>query len=233
MVEIKCLLIDDEPIAIRILERHIALFDELKVCSTFNSAVSAQAYLRNNQIDLVFLDIEMPGMNGMAFLKTLKHQPAVVFTTAYREYAAEAYDMDVLDYLVKPISIERFGRAINRFHERFSNINRGGADIKKINSVVNIKTSNEIVRLSVDDIYYIESFGDYIIVYKKGGKIISRDRISHMEELLRNHQTLRIHRRYLINIEHVSALKGNMVVVNNTQLPIGRTYRTIVKECMH
>lgn len=230
MKRVKCLIIDDEPIAIRILERHLQVFPEMDVIRTFTMAGPALDFLRKHPVDLILLDIEMPRMTGMEFLKSIKQQPAVVFTTAYRDYAVEAYDMDVVDYLLKPISLERLGRALERFHERCA-----PAVQKQINTsheFINLKTTKEVLRLPVSSIRYIESFGDYIIVHDEAGKHVSRERISQMEEQLPAHQFIRIHRQYLVALEHIKAVQGNVVIVGDTSLPVGRTYRADFKACI-
>ncbi|MBS2209874.1 response regulator transcription factor [Carboxylicivirga mesophila] len=230
MKPIRCLIVDDEPIAIRILERHLELFPQVVIKNTFTQAALALEYIRTNKIDLVFLDIEMPRMTGMDFLKAVKEPPAIIFTTAYRNYAVEAYDMDVVDYLLKPISVERLGRALNRCEERCNQAEQTG--IKGTDTCINVKTSKEILRLAIDEILYIESFGDYIIIYDKTGKHVSRERISCMEEQLSVYQFIRIHRQYLVALNKITAIRGNMVLIGDKQLPVGRTYRCNIKEAV-
>lgn len=223
----RCIIIDDEPIAIRVLERHLQAFPEMEVRATFNSATKALSFLRQYSVDLIFSDIEMPLMNGLEFLKALKHQPSVIFTTAYRNYAVEAYDMDVVDYLMKPISLERLGRAINRFYERMCN-NAELVDETK-DTIINVKVDKKIQRLRTEDITYVESLGDYIIIHHQNEKLISRERISMMEEQLAAHGFVRIHRQYLVALSKVNSITGNMLSIDNQLLPVGRTYRKELK----
>jgi len=225
----KCIIIDDEPIAIRILERHLKVFPDVEVVSTFNKAGEALTFLRYNAVDLLFLDIEMPGMTGIEFIKALRVKPAVIFTTAYRNYAVEAYDMDVVDYLLKPISVERLGRSISRFYERHTVQN---LMVRDEPAVLNIKSNKEIVRMGIPTIHYVESFGDYVIIYHDKGRLISRERISQMEQDLISHNFIRIHRRYLVAVSRIVAVQGNMLQVVEQHLPIGRTYRTDLKVLM-
>ena len=231
MNKIKCIVVDDEPVAIRILEKHLSVFSEIEIMARFNLATDALNYMRENHVDLLFLDIKMPRMTGIEFLKSCQIQPAVILTTAYRNYAVEAYDLDVIDYLVKPISLERIGRAISRYHERHTlhkqNDNHTSAD-----QFIHIKSNKETVRLKVSTIQYIESMADYIIIYHDGGKIISRNRISQMEEEL-NNNLIRIHRRYLVPPSRIESITGNMIKINSKQLPIGRTYRHEVNKLLH
>ncbi len=223
MKKTHCIIIDDEPIAIRILERHLDVFSDLEVVETFISAHKALTFLRTHQVDIIFCDIQMPLMTGIEFLQSLRRQPAIIFTTAYRHYAVEAYDLDVLDYLLKPISVERLGRAINRYYERVEA--KRVDDASRDKDIINIKTNKEIIRLPVCDIVYIESFGDYVIVYHKNGKLTSRERLSFMEEQLAPNGFIRIHRQYLVASNSITAIKGNLLQVGDQQLPVGRTYR--------
>ncbi|MCU4155927.1 response regulator transcription factor [Carboxylicivirga sp. A043] len=230
MKKSKCIIIDDEPIAIRILERHLKAFPEVEIAESFTSASKALTFLRNHQVDIIFSDIEMPLMNGIEFLKSLRHQPAVIFTTAYRNYAVEAYDLDVLDYLVKPISVERLGRAIDRYYERLGIHTTN--DVINDKAIINIKANKEIIRLSIDDICYIESFGDYVIVYHQNGKLTSRERLSHMEAQLTPNGFIRIHRQYLVASKYIKAIKGNVLQVGGQLLPVGRTYRSCINKLL-
>ena len=227
MEETTCIIIDDEPIAIRILERHLEVFPDIKVLATFNQAGEALRFIRSQRVDLIFLDIEMPRMTGIEFIKSLQHKPAIVLTTAYRNYAVEAYDMDVVDYLLKPISVERLGRSIHRYYAQQSLVPKPGTHDR--DKVLNIKTNKEVVRLCASSIHYIESFGDYIIIYSDKGKIISRERISRMYEELSSSDFIRIHRRYLVSISRVESVQGNIIQISGKSLPVGRTYRSSLK----
>ncbi|MBK3516002.1 LytR/AlgR family response regulator transcription factor [Carboxylicivirga marina] len=230
MKKSKCLIIDDEPIAIRILERHLEAFPEVEVLETFTSAPKALIFLRSHQVDIIFSDIEMPLMNGIEFLKSFRHQPAIVFTTAYRNFAVEAYDLDVIDYLLKPISIERLGRAIDRYYERMGNVksNENESD----NGIINFKVSTGIIRMPISNIRYIESFGDYVIIHHKDGRLTSRERLSHMETKLDKRGFIRIHRQFIVANQFVTAINGNMLQVGDNQLPVGRTYRSTVQRLL-
>jgi len=149
----RCIIIDDEPIAIRIIERHLTVFSDIEVVATFNKAGEALMYMRNGAVDLIFLDIEMPEMTGIELLKAMRQKPSVIFTTAYRQYAVEAYDMDVVDYLVKPISLDRLGRAIDRYYDR---LKPAIENVKSVDvPVLNIKCNKEMVRLCVNTIHYV------------------------------------------------------------------------------
>lgn len=232
MKNIKCLLIDDEPIAIRIIERHLGNFPEMKVVGRFNSAVAAMSFLHDNHVDLIFSDIEMPQINGLQFLKSLKNPPALIFTTAYRNYAVEAFDLDVVDYLMKPISLERMARAINRYYDR----QKGTLDNLKfkpaVDEVINLKVDKKIVRVILDKINYFESYGDYAICRYEGGKYLSRETMTHLMELLPTDKFIRIHRQFIVPFAKIDSLSGNTVSIFGKDLPVGRSYRNDLKERM-
>jgi len=232
MRKIRCLLLDDEPIAIRIIERHLESFPEMEVVGRFNSAPSAMSFLRNQEVDLIFSDIEMPQMNGLQFLKSLNKAPALIFTTAYRNYAVEAFDLDVVDYLMKPISLERMARSINRYHDR----QKRQADLavsKPIREeVINLKVDKKIVRLPLNKIDYFESFGDYAICRHEGGKHVSRETLTHLMELLPSEKFVRIHRQFIVPLAKIESISGNTVYLPEKELPVGRSYRNGLKEKM-
>lgn len=231
MQKIKCLLLDDEPIAIRIIERHLKNFPEMEVVGCFSSAPSAMSFLRNNEVDLIFSDIEMPQINGLQFLKSLKNPPTLIFTTAYRDYAVEAFDLDVVDYLMKPISLERIARAINRYHDRQNAIVKNHINTP-VEEVINLKVDKKIVRLVLDKINYFESFGDYTICRYEGGKYISRETMAHLMELLPSDKFIRIHRQFIVPVAKIESIFGNTVSLSNKDLPVGRSYRKYLKEKM-
>ncbi len=227
MQKIKCLLLDDEPIAIRIIERHLENFPEMEVVGRFNSAPSAMSFIRENEVDLIFSDIEMPQMNGLQFLKSLAKAPAFIFTTAYRNYAVEAFDLDVVDYLMKPISLERMARSINRYHDRLTA--DAGVVSAPSEEIINLKVDKKIVRLALDKIDYFESFGDYAICRHEGGKLVTRETLAHLQELLPSNRFIRIHRQFIVPIAKIESISGNTVYLKDKELPVGRSYRNNLK----
>jgi len=229
MATIKCIIIDDEPVAIRILELHLSAFPNIQLVANFNNALSAIHFLHDNSVDLIFSDIDMPQMNGLQFLKTLKNPPSFIFTTAYRDYAVEAFDLDVVDYLLKPISLDRIARAINRFHERKLECTKPVITTDE-ESVINLKVDKRIMRLNTSYISYIESYGDYIICYYNDKKFVSRERLSNIYQLLPQNKFIRIHRQYVVAIDKITSLVGNMVSVNGVDLPVGRNYQIQLRQ---
>jgi len=233
MRKIRCLLLDDEPIAIRIIDRHLENFPEMEVVGRFNSAPSAMNFLRNQEVDLIFSDIEMPQMNGLQFLKSLKNTPALIFTTAYRNYAVEAFDLDVVDYLMKPISLDRMARAINRYHDRQRNQLEAVHANAPAEEMINLKVDKKIVRLSLDKIDYFESFGDYAICRHEGGKLVSRETLAHLVDLLPSDRFIRIHRQFIVPLAKIESITGNTVSLGEKDLPVGRSYRNDLKQKMN
>jgi DNA-binding LytR/AlgR family response regulator len=231
----KCLLVDDEPLAIEILQSHIESVKQLEVVGTCNSAFKAMEFLKNNQVDLVFLDIQMPKLTGTSFVKTLQSPPKVIFTTAFKEFAADAFELDAVDYLLKPISLERFLRAINKLPNIniaepgiLSNTDGGTAGFTYFRS------DRKMIKLFYDEILYIESIKDYIKIFRDGNNpILVKQTISATEDMLPKNLFLRIHRSFIVSIKKISAYTYYDVEIGKTEIPIGRLYRTELKKLSH
>jgi len=228
---VKCMIIDDEPLAIRVLENHIEKIPWLDIIFTSTDPVAAIEQVKKKHIDLIFLDIQMPELNGLELIQSLASNPAVIFTTAYRQFAADAYDLDGLDYLVKPIAFPRFLKAVNKFVDRFG----GNQDLPLINIGAGseshsffIKHGHEMVRIEVKDILYIESLKDYVQIFLPDKKFIYKARISNLEEELQDDQFLRIHKSYLIPMDKITAVSPTHVRLGEKEIPIGRTYKAVV-----
>lgn len=224
----RCMVVDDEPLAIEAIQMHIEKFDSLKLIATCTDAIQAFDKLRNARIDLMFLDIQMPEMTGLDFLKSLKNPPKVIFTTAYREYAIQAFDLDVVDYLLKPISFERFMQAINKFYEGIPN-----EIISPENQLPNetreaffyVKSDKKNIKIRYADILYIESIKDYVKIVCKGKTIISKIMIGNLAEQLPEKLFIRIHRSYIVYIPNIEAFSSISVEVPGKEIPIGRNYK--------
>lgn len=229
MKKYKCIIVDDEPIAIRIVKNHLSNFSEFELISTCNNALEAIKILRKQPIDLIFLDIEMPSLTGLEMIKTLNKVPQIIFITAHRNYAVEAFDVNALDYLLKPVSLERFTQSINRF---FS-VQSQSENVKKSEELeewLAIKVDKKHVKLALSDILYIESMADYVIVHLENKKLITKERISQLEEKLLMFNFLRIHRGFIINVSRVNAWYGNTIEIGQSKIPIGRNYKEKVSE---
>jgi len=231
---VKCLLVDDEPLALRVLENHIGKIPWLEITATCQNPLEAFGILKNQKIDLLFLDIQMPELSGLDLIGTLPHPPQVIFTTAYRQFAADAYDLDGLDYLVKPIGFPRFMKAVNKYLDR----NTGAKMMIKTPDSGErrsffIKKDHEMIRIFIDEILYFESLKDYIQVFLKDRKFIYKARISDMEEELQEDQFLRIHKSFLVNMLKIQSISPTEISIEGIKLPIGRTYKNLVLKKLH
>ncbi|HIA37482.1 MAG TPA: response regulator transcription factor [Flavobacteriales bacterium] len=219
-MSLKCLAIDDEPLALDIIEEYVNKVPFLNLAGKFTDPVEATSELQKGGIDLVFLDIQMPGLTGLEFLNTLERKPAVIFTTAYDEYAVESYDFNTIDYLLKPISFERFLKAANKANEVLSS-EGDGADTK----FIFIKADYKIHKIATDDIAYVEGYKDYVRIYTAEKRYVTRESMKNMVNVLPNDRFLRIHRSYIISIDKFSAIEGNMITLGDEKLPIGKSYK--------
>ncbi|TSE10114.1 LytR/AlgR family response regulator transcription factor [Aquimarina algiphila] len=222
----RCLLIDDEPLAIRLLENHISKIESFEIVAKCNNAIQGLEVLRTETIDLMFLDIKMPNITGLDFLKTLKTPPKTIITTAYRDYAIEGYDLDILDYLLKPITFERFFRAVERF-SREDNIKI--IENKKVpkseEQSILVKSGNKYHKISINDIIYIESLKDYIKIHTTNKQVLTKYKISDIEKELDRELFLRVHRSYIINLNKITAYTHNDIELDAIEIPIGVSYK--------
>lgn len=214
----RCLIIDDEPAARDILKTYIADTEEVQLIGECKNALEARALLKENDIDFLFLDINMPRLSGIDFLKTLDHPPKVILTTAYSEYALEGYELDVVDYLLKPFSFERFLKAVEKAGRTLSETN---ADTEHIT----IKADGKLYRLHFGEILFAESQGDYLTVHTKNEKMTFYQTLKDFCERLPETQFARIHRSYLVSLLHISFIEGNVVQIADHKLPIGNAYK--------
>lgn len=224
MTTYKCFLIDDEPPAIDLLKNYIGMVEQLEIVGTSYSAVKAFSQLQKQPVDLIFLDIQMPVLNGIDFLKTLQNPPAVILTTAYREYALDGYDLDIIDYLLKPIAFDRFLKAVDRFRNR----------IMAVQAPTTAPSANEYILLNVNkthhktplkDILYIESLKDYVRVHTVKEALVVKGNIGSMMKRLPAEAFVRVHRSFAVAVAHVEAYNQSGVKVNGQELPIGVSFR--------
>lgn len=218
---IRCIIVDDEPIARRIIKKHLSCFPMFEVIAECGSALQAMQIINANNIDLIFLDIQMPGINGIDFLKTFTNAPKVIFTTAYRDYAITAFDLNVVDYLLKPISIERFAQAINKYLQLETKTTSSPNNTKHIL----IKADRKHYKILLQDIQYLESMGDYVIVHTKDKKITTKERISNLESNLPQTDFTRIHRSYIVSNNNIEAIGSGFIEIMGQSLPVGRNYK--------
>ena len=224
-MKIKCLIIDDEPLAIKVVENHLKEFQNFEVIETFNNPIEALSLLEKGNVDVLFLDINMPKMNGLDFAKTLNSKMNVVITSAYREYAVESFDLNVLDYLVKPIPFNRFLKTINKITEKVY-LQKGIQKEEGSNneSFIFLKVDKKPIKIKFEDILYVESLKDYIKVFTTSGNYLVHKSLTSMTEELPDSNFIRIHRSYTIAIDKVKSVEGNLVEIATTKIPIGRKY---------
>ncbi len=225
-MKVKCLLVDDEPLAIRLIENHISKIDALEVVATCNNALKAFEIINTQQIDLMFLDIKMPNITGIDFLKTLKNPPKTIFTTAYRDYAIESYDLEVVDYLLKPITFERFFKSIDRFLREKKEVIVSHREENSLEDFLLVKSGNKHHKIKIEEIIFIESLKDYIKIHTTNDKrIVAKYKIGEIEAELVDKKFLRIHRSYIINTNKISAFTMSDIEVNSVEIPIGASYK--------
>ncbi len=233
---INVIIVDDEPLAQDVLETYIEKIPELNLVKKCSNAFEANDALKNNDIDLMFLDIQMPQLTGIDFLKTLSKPPLVIFTTAYPNYAIEGFELDALDYLLKPISVDRFMKAANKAIEQVglqqkdgSAAAAGGGDGATQQEYFFVKADKKLVKVNFKEIIYIEGLKDYVIIRMDTNRVITLQTMKSLEQKLPANHFMRIHRSYIVNIEKINAIIGNMVeVMEKNQakhLPIGKNYR--------
>ena len=228
-MKIKCLIVDDEPLAVEIIESYLERLDDMELVAKCNNALRAFEILQKEEIDLLFLDIQMPKLTGIDFLKTLKNPPKVILTTAYREYAIEGYELDVLDYLLKPISFERFFKAVTKVYKKesatsFAPSNNGNGS----EPYIYLKADKKMVKVLLNDIRYIESLKDYVRLKTSGRDVITHQTISYFEEKLPEDQFIRIHRSFIVPINKIESFSASAIEVPGMELPIGRMYKNQV-----
>ncbi|WP_412987106.1 LytR/AlgR family response regulator transcription factor [Pontimicrobium sp. IMCC45349] len=229
-MKIKCVIIDDEPLAINVIEDHLKNFDHIEVVETFNNPLKAYGVLEREKIDVIFLDINMPQMTGFSFIENLNHKPLIVITTAYREYAVKSFELNVLDYLVKPIPFNRFLKTINKVYQQvYVSSASGDANLQQEPHIF-LKVNKKLVKVNLNDILYIESLKDYIKVITKIGDYVVHKSLSAITEELPQSNFIRVHRSYTISINKIEAIEGNTVEIANRKIPIGRNYLKITKE---
>jgi len=223
----KCLLVDDEPLAIEVLEKHIEAVDQLQVVGTCRNAFQAMEFLQKKPVDLIFLDIHMPKLTGTSFVRTLQHPPKIIFTTAYKEHAIDAFELDAVDYLLKPISLERFLRAVNKLTQTtFTHPEEMPVITEPVSGFIYFRSDRKMVKLFYDEILYIESIKDYIKIIREGNApLLVKQSISATEELLPPHLFLRIHRSFIVSVKQITAFTNNDVEIQRVEIPIGRLYK--------
>lgn len=231
-MKIKCLVIDDERLAREYIKNYISKIPELELVGDFNSPLKATELIKSGEIDLLFLDIQMPDITGVDFIKSLSNAPEVIFTTAYQEYALEGYNLNVTDYLLKPFSFERFFQAVNKVIDKLKIKKLGDESQESLESktsyadtYLTIRADRKFHKINFSDIQYIEGQKAYVTFHTSKKRITALASLKELEEALPKGEFMRIHKSYIVSIREINALEGNMVEVNEQKLPVGSTYK--------
>ena len=222
-----CIIIEDQPPAQRILKKYIDDMGGLELKATFSDALAALDFLKTTSVELIFLDIHLPKISGLDFLKSLPHPPAVILTTAFPDYALESYELNVVDYLLKPFAFQRFVKAVAKVPAPLP-----AAELEPPRELF-IKSGHELIKIQVDDIFYIKSDADYTEIVLEAKKHLSAEPLRHWSENLDSARFLRVHKSYIVNTRMIRKIAGNqMVLVNGVEIPIGRAYREEFRKFM-
>lgn len=220
----KCVIVDDEELARELLETHLTQLDEFELVASCASALEAQKVLRTEKVDLLFLDIEMPVLKGTDFLNSLSNAPKVIFTTAYRDYAIEGFELNAVDYLLKPIVFERFFKATEKFIESVRTTTVVNHETLETLETIYVQSNRKNIKITLAEVLYVESVKDYVHVHMANDKLILKHGISAFEELL-DTRFVRVHRSYLVNKDRVTAFTKNDIEISNIEIPIGEHYK--------
>jgi len=227
MSKINCIIVEDEPLAIKVLTDYVSQVPFLELKGAFKDAILATEFLRNNTVDLIFLDIHLPKLKGMAFLKTLTHPPAVIITTAYHQYAVEGFELNVTDYLLKPFEFERFLVAVNKVRTG-ETATQQASEAHEAKDFIFLNVQKKKVKISFSDIIYIESQREYIRIVTTKKEWLSKMSTHEIEDLLPAAQFKRIHRSFIVSVSRIESYTAEAVEVNGVSIPIGRGYKEIL-----
>lgn len=232
-MKIKCLVIDDERLAREYIKNYISKIPQLELIGEFNSALKAIDKIKTGEVDLMFLDIQMPDITGVDFLKSLSHPPEVIFTTAYQEYALEGFNLSAVDYLLKPFAFDRFFQAVNKVIDKLEN--KQGVEVDHTQNLksqttfeetyLTIRADRKFYKINFDDIKYIEGQKAYVTFYTTKKKITALASLKELEESLPQKQFIRIHKSYIVAVHDILSLEGNIIEVSDTKLPVGKIYK--------
>lgn len=228
-MKIKCIIIDDEPLAIKVLLNYFETFSEFEVLATFNNSLQGLEFINSNLVDVVFLDINMPLMTGFELIRLLENKPRIIITTAFREFAAESYDLEVLDYLVKPIPLPRFIKCIQKIEAEYHLKNNIKTEKHQSEPHIFIKVDKKMVKINIDDILFIEGMKEYIKVVTFEKTYITHKSLTAQTTELPVDRFMRIHKSYTIALNKVKSIEGNRIQIATHTIPIGRNYNKEVK----
>lgn len=222
---IKCIIVEDETLAQQVIQSHLQKIDTCELVAICNNALEAKEVLNQFEVDLMFLDIQLPGMTGLHFLRSLASPPLVVLTTAYSEYAVESYEFNIIDYLLKPISFERFRKTIDKIIDGKSSAKGQSENNRLTTDHVFIKSNGKFVKVNFSDITYIKGMKDYLKIHTAGSRLVTHQTMSEMEKLLPAKQFIRVHKSYIIALSHIKSIYGNSIEMEEVTIPVGITYK--------
>lgn len=223
---IRCLLVDDEPMAIDILKNHLSKIEKVTIAGTCRNATEAFNLINQQQVDLIFLDINMPGISGISFAKSINKTIKIIFTTAYREFAVDGFNLHAVDYLLKPISFERMLDALNNFSETHRKSPSSKIDEEEQSPFIFIRVDRRMVKLIYEDIIFIESLSDYLKIHLKNDEVlVIRETITNIADKLPSQQFLRIHRSFIINLDRIESYNNEEILIKEKSFPISRSYK--------
>ena len=228
---ITCIIVDDEPIAREILENHLQKIAIINIVATCKNAIEAFNVINSNKVDVIFLDINMPEISGLSFARSINKNIKIIFTTAYREYAVDGFDLKAVDYLLKPISFERLLQAVNKFLDENILIHSDKKEelIHEKSDFIFVRSDRKMIKVNFSEVNYIESLGDYLKIHLSNKTIITRETITSIEAKLPKKEFLRIHRSFIVSINKIESFTNEFVEINNKAIPISRSYKNDVK----
>lgn len=228
-MKIKCLIIDDEPLAVNVIKNYLQQIEDIELVTTFNNAIDGLNFLKNHKVDVIFLDINMPVLDGLNFIKSLQEPPLIIITSAHTEYAIESYNLDVLDYLVKPFEFPRFMNALTKVYRRLD-IKQPSTDAISARPFIFLKIDKKkMKKVFLDEILVVESLKDYLKINTTNGRFMIHSTLSDFTDLLPASDFIRIHRSYTISINKIDAVEGNSIEIDGMRYVIGRSYLDEVK----
>ena len=230
--DILCIIVDDETIAREVIATHLSKIPNIKIVASCSNAIEAFSVLRANSIDLVFLDINMPEISGISFAKSINKDVKIIFTTAYRDFAVEGFELQAVDYLLKPISFDRLLKAVNNYFDIHADTKHSENQSVDNNDFMFVRADRRMIKIDFESIIYIESYSDYIKIHLANETIVTRETISAIEAKLPSKSFLRIHRSYIIALKHITSFTNEEITINNTALTISRSYKKDVLQIL-
>jgi len=222
---IKCIIVDDETLAQQVIQNHLKKIEQFELVAVCKNTIEAGLVLKNQEVDLIFLDIQLPGLNGLDFLRSLVNPPLVVLTTAYSEYALESYEFNVIDYLLKPISFERFRKTVNRIVEGRLYSQAAAEREVLLADHIFIKSGSKFFKVEFSEIIFVEAMKDYLKIHTKEYKLVTHQTMNYFEKLLPVNQFFRVHKSFIVALAHIRSIYGNSIEMDGATVPIGNNYK--------